>query len=53
MKVKNKDCRFSFKRFFSSHTVIAKPIEKTSEHEKFCLLKKTRKYPIESQSIYK
>ena len=39
-KVKNKNCRFNFGKFFSNRTIIAKPIENLSEYERFCLLQK-------------
>ena len=39
-KVKNKNCRFNFGKFFSNCTIIAKPIENLSEYERFCLLQK-------------
>ena len=39
-KVKNKNYRFNFGKFFSNHTIIAKPIESLSEYERFCLLQK-------------
>ena len=34
-KVKNKNCRFNFGKFFSNRTIIAKPIENLSEYERF------------------